>query len=148
MLFRSEGSGIYKSVDGGDTWKLITTGTNGFPHDAGVGRIGVAVSYQNSNLLYAILDNQNHRPKEKNEDTTTYTVDDLKNISKENFLKLNDAHLENFLRNNDFPEKYSADKVKEMVKKDKIKPTSLIDYLNDANNSLFNTPIKIGRAHV
>ncbi len=136
-----EGSGIYKSTDGGDTWKLISTGTNGMPHDAGVGRIGLAISYQNSNVIYAMVDNQNHRAKNENKDTTSYIVDDLKNISKENFLKLNDAHLENFLRNNDFPEKYDAAKVKELVKKDKIKPTALVDYLNDANNSLFNTPI-------
>ena len=136
-----EGSGLYKSVDGGDTWKLITTSSNGFPHDAGVGRIGVAVSFQNSNVLYAILDNQNHRAKEKNEDTTTYTVDDLKDITKENFLSLNNEKMQNFLDDNGFPEKYSAEKVKDMVKKEKIKPSALIDYLNDANNSLFNTPI-------
>ena len=116
-----EGSGLYKSTDGGETWKLITTSSIGFPHDAGVGRIGLAVSHQNSNVLYAILDNQNHKVKEKETDTTAYTVDDLKNITKENFLLLNNDKLKIFLVENGFPEKYSVDKVKEMVKKEKIK---------------------------
>ena len=36
-------SGIYKSEDGGDTWKLISTKESGFPTGEGIGRIGLAV---------------------------------------------------------------------------------------------------------
>ena len=35
------GSGLYKSTDGGDTWKQLS---GGFPTDAFVGRIGIAVA--------------------------------------------------------------------------------------------------------
>lgn len=46
------GSGIFKSVDGGDSWQQLTSG---LPTER-VGRIGIAVAPTNSNLLYAIID--------------------------------------------------------------------------------------------
>ncbi len=46
------GSGIFKSVDGGDTWQQLTSG---LPTEQ-VGRIGIAVAPTKSNLLYAIID--------------------------------------------------------------------------------------------
>jgi photosystem II stability/assembly factor-like uncharacterized protein len=47
------GSGLYKSTDGGDTWKQLT---NGLPTDDFVGKIGIAVAPSNSNRLYAVVD--------------------------------------------------------------------------------------------
>ncbi len=51
-----KGSGIYKSADAGATWKRLTDPTlkNGLPTDA-MGRISLAVSPQNHNLLYAMI---------------------------------------------------------------------------------------------
>jgi photosystem II stability/assembly factor-like uncharacterized protein len=46
------GSGLYKSIDGGTTWKQLTTG---LPAE-GVGRIGVAVAPSSVNRVYAIID--------------------------------------------------------------------------------------------
>ena len=46
------GSGIFKSMDGGDTWQQLT---GGLPAER-VGRIGIAVAPANSNLVYAIID--------------------------------------------------------------------------------------------
>ena len=40
--FISAGSGLYKSTDGGDTWKPLTNGLPGW--DEGLGRIGIAVA--------------------------------------------------------------------------------------------------------
>jgi photosystem II stability/assembly factor-like uncharacterized protein len=46
------GSGIYKSVNGGNTWTLLT---NGLPaNDSDRGRIGIDISKSNPNILYAI----------------------------------------------------------------------------------------------
>ncbi len=42
-------SGIYRSMDGGDSWQRLT---NGLPGSAG--RIGIAISHSNPNILYAI----------------------------------------------------------------------------------------------
>jgi photosystem II stability/assembly factor-like uncharacterized protein len=47
------GSGLYKSVDGGDTWKKLG---GGLPDDAFVGKIGVAVSPSNPKRLWAAVD--------------------------------------------------------------------------------------------
>jgi len=54
LLDGGPGSGIYKSVDGGDTWKKLT---NGLP-DVDMGRIGLAVSAVSPNTLYAIVEAQ------------------------------------------------------------------------------------------
>ncbi|MBL7850113.1 MAG: hypothetical protein JNN04_04370 [Cyclobacteriaceae bacterium] len=54
-------SGIYKSTDAGKTW---TKSDSGLPVDAGKGRIGLAVSYQDPNKVYALLD---HRDKPRRE---------------------------------------------------------------------------------
>lgn len=58
-------SGIYKSTDGGKNWKKSD---EGLPVDAGRGRIGLGVSYQNPDKVYALLD---HRDKAKGPDGTT-----------------------------------------------------------------------------
>jgi photosystem II stability/assembly factor-like uncharacterized protein len=47
------GSGLYKSTDGGDTWKQLG---GGFPDDEFVGKIGIAVAPSNPNMLWAVVD--------------------------------------------------------------------------------------------
>ena len=51
------GSGLFKSVDGGETWKEITHNP-GLPPGV-VGRIGVSVSGADSNRVYAIVEHEN-----------------------------------------------------------------------------------------
>ncbi|HXM42968.1 MAG TPA: hypothetical protein VN924_17070 [Bryobacteraceae bacterium] len=47
------GGGLYKSADGGDTWRQLT---GGLPSGDTVGKIGVAVSPSNPNRLWAVVD--------------------------------------------------------------------------------------------
>ena len=47
------GGGLYKSSDGGDTWRQLA---NGLPTDDFVGKIGVAVAPSNPNRVYAVVD--------------------------------------------------------------------------------------------
>jgi photosystem II stability/assembly factor-like uncharacterized protein len=46
-------SGIYKSMDGGDTWTELT---NGLPDDEYVGRIGLAIAQSAPSTVYAFYD--------------------------------------------------------------------------------------------
>jgi photosystem II stability/assembly factor-like uncharacterized protein len=51
------GSGLFKSTDGGDTWREITR-SPGLPQGL-VGKISVAVSGADSNRVYALIENEN-----------------------------------------------------------------------------------------
>ena len=135
-----EKSGIYKSVDSGSTWKLISTKKSGFPIGTGVGRIGLAVF--DSNTIYAVVDNQFRRPKNKmSVDKIELTKNYFESISKEEFLKIDVLKLDRFLKSNNFPKKYNSKKIKRLVKADSIKPSDLKLYLEDANTVMFETPI-------
>ena len=52
--FSGPNSGLYKSVDGGETWKNIKKGLPNF--DQGLGRIGIGLSMSNSSIIYATVD--------------------------------------------------------------------------------------------
>ncbi|MEO7309542.1 MAG: hypothetical protein ABIX01_04030 [Chitinophagaceae bacterium] len=134
-------SGIYKSTDGGNTWALVTGGRSGFPQTSGTGRIGMVVSYQHPNLVYAVLDNQDHLPDTAKKVDSIYVLRDFEKLSKEQFADLDSKKLDSFLKKNRMTPKYSAAKVKELVATEKVHPTAIFDYLFDANEALFNTPI-------
>jgi photosystem II stability/assembly factor-like uncharacterized protein len=136
-----EGSSIYKSDDGGETWyKSIA----GFPQGKQVGRIGLDVCWSTPNVVYAILDNQGEIPQAEipKKDEGKLKVEEFKSMTRENFLKLDDKKLDDFLRDNRFPQKYTAKVVKKEVGEGKYLPSALYDYLGgDANANLFNTKI-------
>ena len=134
-------SGIYKSYDGGNTWQLLSKDGSGFPVGESVGRIGIVVYPKNPKIVYAVADNQAPKPDTSTRRTDTiYTIANFKDLTKETFAQLDDKKLEQFLRRNRFPAKYTAAVVKEMVKNDKVKPTAVYDYLN-VNDGFTNTGI-------
>lgn len=134
-----EGSGIYKSVDGGETWKKVSGGSSGFPEGKGTGRIGLSAA--KGGKIYAFLDNQFVKGEEKKSESGNFTKETFRTITPVDFDKLEDEKLEKFLRDNDFPEKHTAKSVKESVKTGKLKPVALVEYLEDANSLLFDTKI-------
>jgi photosystem II stability/assembly factor-like uncharacterized protein len=52
------GSGIYRSEDGGDSWKRLE---GGLPTGK-LGRIGLDIYQKNPSILYALIENQNPKP--------------------------------------------------------------------------------------
>ena len=139
-------SGIYKSIDGGDHWTLLSTPTSGFPSGDGVGRIGLAVYPKNPSIVYAIVDNNFHQPDtamQKAADTTRYVLRDFKALTVDQFLALDDKKLNAFLKSprNGIPAKYNAENLKQDIKSGKLAPDCIWDYLFDANTALFETPI-------
>lgn len=163
-------SGIYKSMDAGETWTLMTTKESGFPTGEGVGRIGLSIyagdmeqvinpskgnnkDDDNSKPkhvmtkfvprpIYAVVDNHDLREKKKDDKKKGLTKDTLRTMSKESFLSLKDSLIEKYLKDNDFDEEYSVERVKNMIRTDSIKPAALVEYLEDENAQLFDTEIK------
>lgn len=132
-------SGIYKSVDGGSNWTLITAEGSGFPTGEGVGRIGLAVF--DDNTVYAVHDSQFRREKQEKEKTDELTKEDLRSMNSETFLTLDNKKLNDYLKNNGFHEKYKAENVKQMIRSGAVKPIDLAKYLENANSLLFDTPV-------
>jgi photosystem II stability/assembly factor-like uncharacterized protein len=52
--FSGPGSGLYKSIDGGTTWKPLTRGLPDFEHDR-LGRIGIGIAPSRSSRLFATV---------------------------------------------------------------------------------------------
>ncbi|WP_431126785.1 glycosyl hydrolase [Flagellimonas flava] len=132
-------SGIYKSVDGGSHWTLISAEGSGFPTGDGVGRIGLAVF--DDNTVYAVHDSQFRRDKKEKKKEDGLTKDDFKAMDVEVFLALDDKKLNEYLKTNGFQEKYRAQNVKQLVRSGSVKPVDLAKYLENANSLLFDTPV-------
>lgn len=136
-----KGSGIYKSIDGGENWTLISTEKSGFPTGKGVGRIGLDMTKHNGKtILYAVLDNYDRRPKEEKEEEEI-TKDELRVMTKTDFFKLDKTLVQDYLKRYNFPKKYDVKKVNEMIEQDNITPLTLVEYVETANSLLFDTPV-------
>ena len=133
-------SGIYKSIDGGDTWKLVSTGNSGFPTGDVVGRIGIAVFPKNPKIIYAVVDNQQPKPDTAKKDTSVYTLDQLKELNKEQFAKLDNRKLDTLLKRSRLTPRYNSRVLKQMVETNIYKPTVLYDYLY-INTGFEGTPV-------
>lgn len=133
------GSGIWKSTDGGATWGKLSTPGSGFPDGPHVGRIGLCAGAKDGQtVLYASLDNQTPKTDQEKPDPNVLTKNQLRDMTPAAFIKLPDEQVDNFLKDNDFPEKYNAKKVKDEMTKGKITPQTLVEYLEDANAKLFD----------
>lgn len=136
-----EKSGIYQTLDGGKTWKPLM---NGIPNGKGTGRIGISlISNANEKVLYASLDNQNHRDEDKKEDPKKSTLKktDFLKMSRAEFIALDTAQLNLFLKEYSFPKELTADSLKSLISENKYSPKALYDFVFDANEDLFNTPV-------
>ena len=64
-----DGDHIYKTTDGGKTWKIID---KGLPDTKLTGRIGMAVSHSNPNVLYAFVDDHSKKRDPKPDEIDSY----------------------------------------------------------------------------
>ncbi len=135
-----KGSGIYKSTDGGNSWKFLTADGSGFPNGDNVGRIGLCVYPKNPQIVYAILDNQSNKPPVSKKDSLVYKLNELKDLSVDQFAELNNNKLDSFLKARRLYPKYTTKRLKEMVSSNQIKSTSLYDYLN-TNTGFEGNPV-------
>jgi photosystem II stability/assembly factor-like uncharacterized protein len=133
------GSAIYKSTDGGNNWEEVMDGIADREY---AGRIGLDISQSSPNVIYALIDNQYETKTEKDREEGELLAGDFIEMTNEQFFEIEDEKLDDFLKNNFFPKKYTAEKVKADVKEGKYGPNAIADYLGDANNALFDTEVK------
>jgi photosystem II stability/assembly factor-like uncharacterized protein len=133
-------SGIYKSIDGGNNWSLVSGPASGFMSGEKIGRLGIAVYQKNPNILYAVVDNNTPKPDTAKKNDSLYKKDDFRYMTREEFRDVRMNWLDTFLRKNSFPRKYSAKVVKELIEEAKINPVALWDYL-DNDDGFQNTGI-------
>jgi photosystem II stability/assembly factor-like uncharacterized protein len=134
------GSGIYRTRDRGLHWELLTGKGSGFPSPDSTGRIGIALYEKNPSMLYAIVDNNGHRPPNAR-DTGTLRPRDFLDMDTGRFARLDDHRLNDYLQAHGFPAKYTAITVKALVASGKIRPAALHDYVDDAEADLYDTPV-------
>ena len=134
-----KGSAIWHSTDGGETWERSE---DGLPDHDKNGRIGLAVSQQNPEVLYTLLDNQFEEKTEKEPlADSILTFASFNELSVRDITLLEDKKLEDFLRQNGFAAKYTAASIKDLLENKEITPQDIADYSGDANAALFNTSI-------
>ena len=63
------GNGIYKSIDGGDSWTQLK---NGLPPEETTGRIGIAIAQSNPQILYALIDSHESARKAEEGERDAY----------------------------------------------------------------------------
>ncbi len=136
-------SGIWKSEDGGETWRRLA---GGFPQGDVVGRIGLALSPAKPDRIYAVLDDQARRPASEVPDEEAppgeLTPRRLKGMTAGQFAELDPAVVQRFLSSHDFPKKLKAKALIRDVKAGKVAVSDLVAYVKDANRDLFEAPIE------
>ncbi len=143
FLESGAGSGIWKSSDGGETWRRLS---GGFPRGDVVGRIGLAVSAAKPDRIFAVLDNQSRGPAGEVPDEEAppgeLTSRRLQGMTAAQFAELDPAVVERFLKAYDFPKTLKAKALIGDVKSGKVTISDLLAYVKDANRDLFESQIE------
>lgn len=138
------GSAIYKSTDGGNQWTLLSDAASGFPKGDHVGRIGLSIATNQPQTLYALLDNQAHQIKKKEEDQEDkgLTPKQLLTMSEEDFLQLDVNIINTYLKKNRYPAHYNGQSLKKAIRRGDHSVAAIAHWkLGDANQDLFDTPV-------
>jgi len=133
-----DGSGIYKSEDGGRSWRQLG---GGLPHGETVGRIGLAVARSQPDTVYATIDHWAELPKALRDlGDRPLSPERLRTMSKEDFLKQDPDEVESFIRGADLPVELDAKGLLAKVRDGSITLEQLRSRLEDGNAALFDNP--------
>jgi hypothetical protein len=86
------------------------------------------------------LDNQDIRPA-KTPVEVVLTKATLSTMSSDSFLTLKDDQIKKYLDVNNFPARYTVDTLRTLIKNGTITPLTLVEYVHNANSSLFDTEV-------
>ena len=132
-----EGSGLYISEDGGDSWKEQVTG---LPKGEHMGRIGLSISKANPSVIYACVDNQGTYTSPE-PDPRPLTKKKLATMDKEAFLALDDKVISDFLRQNEYHRDITVERLREQLMAGQLEVADLHGYLYDGNSALFDREV-------
>lgn len=141
MTRSGTGSSIYKTIDGGKTWKKAV---NGIPQNKYVGRIGLAVCRSNPDVIYAYLDNQETRPEQKKhkKSESGITIDMIKKMKKDDFLKIDNKKLQLCLDENNVAPFFTAEIFKEFVRTGRLNIQTVAEFVESFQDSIYIFNIK------
>ncbi|MFO7769431.1 MAG: glycosyl hydrolase [bacterium] len=132
------GSGVWRSDDGGATWTRLE---GGLPRGDHVGRIGLATTPDEPDVVYASVDNQSPKPQgdqpEPSEDELA--PEKLRTMTDEEFLALEDETIRDFLRR--FHPDDTVEQVRELFAEGELSTSDLLDRLLEADPGLFDEEI-------
>jgi photosystem II stability/assembly factor-like uncharacterized protein len=130
------GTGLYKSSDGGTTWTKLS---GGLPDGQYAGRIGLAVAPSKSNIVYAIVDNQQiitrRPPPERG-----LSAEILRSMSASELASLDPAMLDQAFAGL-FVGNPTGRQLKQMLLDKKITASDLANHLGDANTRLLTAEV-------
>ncbi|HVS03806.1 MAG TPA: glycosyl hydrolase, partial [Thermoanaerobaculia bacterium] len=135
-----DGSGIYKSTDGGDTWTRLG---GGLPQGEHVGRIGLAIAPSDPQIVYAALDNQELLPEEEWDlGGAAVTAKRLRRMNREELLEQDPEAIEDFIRASDLDASLTAKTLIDLIESEQITLEEILGELDDANANLFASDIR------
>jgi len=131
-------SGIWRSEDGGETWKRLA---GGLPSGELVGRIGLAVSPVAPNVVYATVDNKAPKPDKDQPEPSDSPLapEKLKTMTEQQFLAQKDEDIRALLRR--FHPEDTVERVRAMVRDGRLTVKDLVNRLVEANPSVFDKEI-------
>ena len=131
-------SGVYRSDDGGETWKKLA---GGLPSGDLIGRIGLAVSPAAPDTVFVSVDNQTPKPDadQPEPDDSPLAPGKLKTMTAAEFLALRDQDIQGFVRR--FHPDDTLDSVRQLVRDGKLTPQDMLSRLTESNAALFDKEI-------
>lgn len=134
------GSGIFKSEDGGDTWRRLE---GGLPRGANVGRIGIAVSASRPEVVYAAIDVRDPLPAaEVDLGGTPLAPQRLRRMTPEEFLAQDPEAVAKLLRDSSIDPVLDARALIAKVERGEVTPAQLVAHLQQADPDLFAAEIR------
>lgn len=135
------GSAVWKTTDGGKTWKKVTA----LPHDGDAGRIGVAIAPSKPDTVYAFYDNQNADEESHERDERTaagrLTLMRYTRTPLDVLLKIEESKLKSFLTSY-LPREEKADDVLAKLKDGKLDKKGLDELFKKRSPNVFQMRIR------
>lgn len=134
---QGKGSGLYKTTDGGDTWRRLETGFSSAGH---TGRIGLAVSPASPHIVYAVVDDrtpiEERRVKEPEKKFRSgISLEKLAKMRVKDFAKLEKQSVQQLLQDLGAPSGVSVDSVLARMQRGELSPLQLTQAYQEKQKS-------------